>query len=102
MIKTDFKPRKPRNPIFSEKKRLPIVPALLITAALSMIIWGISSQSGPENNLQKGELKLADGHAEIESENSDQNDVKSYEIDLNLGESPAESKPNTVTTTSTN
>ena len=92
MIKTDFKPRKPRNPIFSEKKRLPFVPVMLIFTALVLIFWGINSQTTTDEKPVSNDIDIADTNS-IETASPEEQTTRSYSIDLNLGADSDESTP---------
>ncbi|NNJ72700.1 MAG: hypothetical protein HKP09_05915, partial [Enterobacterales bacterium] len=91
MLKTDFKPRKPRSLIFSEQKRFPVIPVILVVSALILIIWGISSQTNSDPSVSNGELKIVETETETGSETTDsKSPIKSYSIDLNLGSAESE------------
>lgn len=98
MIKTDFKPKKPRNPIFSEKKRLPIVPMALIFSALVLIIWGITSQSSNEPATVSKEIEIATVEADEKELPEENKATRSFAIDLGLGNETDSSTPEATIT----
>ena len=91
MIKNDYKPKKIKNPIFSEKKALARAPVIMVVGAIILISWGMSEyltdDTAPEQ--QVSETKPSD---EIASETVATKTIttkttttkKRFELDLNL------------------
>ena len=86
MIKSDYKPHKPRNPIFSAGKKSAVAPIIMIAVSLGLIIWGIGSAILKDNNTieETKSSEIALDQTVTSSEAQETNQV--YEIPLNLQE----------------
>ena len=100
MIKNDYKPKKIKNPIFSEKKAISRAPIIMAVVSIALVSWGISqSISDSDTTSESQEITQIDSiETAVTAENeAPKSQKKRFELDLNLGGTETTQRSSTKT-----
>ena len=95
MIKNDYKPRKPSEPIFSEKKGFPRAPVIMVSISIFLVIWGLTNSLMNSDDAEATTEVTDIPVATVDQTAEETEEKRRFEIPLNLGGNDADSPAQT-------